>query len=367
MNLTNKLNMEYKIFDINNSEEWISYLNRLPEFNQDIYFDPRYYKISQKFGHSVAECFLYIEGDNFILYPYLKRFLKKLSFDHQYQNYVDIEGAYGLNGAASTLEYTSKHASFFNNFSDTFASYCLDSNIIAEFTRFNSLYRNQNYFMHTENVKVNKSVIVDLFCKDPIMDSYEHSVRKNIKKAERNNLYCIKAKGSEVTTEQLEQFIDIYEKTMLRNQASEFFYFDRKFYNDMNREIRDDMLYFFIYKDKTCVSTELVLKGRQVAYSYLGGTNPEYYACGANVFLKHNVIKYLKSVGLHYFYLGGGMAMDDEIFNYKKKFSRNGVMDFFIGKKIHNKNAYNEIIALWGRNNSNKIKKYKNILTRYWL
>ena len=179
--------------------------------------------------------------------------------------------------------------------------------------------------------------------------------------------FLLKKLKNEKTRILLPAYIGISEKTMLKNRASEFFYFDRKFYNDMNREIRDDVLYFFIYKDKTCVSTELVLKGRQVAYSYLDGTDPEYYVYGANVFLKHNVIKYLKSVGLHYFYLGGGMAMDDEIFNYKKKFSRNGVMDFFIGKKIRNKNAYNEIITLWGRNNSNKIEKYKNILTRYWL
>ena len=359
--------MQYKIFDIDSSKEWISYLSRLPELNQDIYFDPRYYKISQKSGCSSAECFVYSEGNDFILYPYLKRSLKKLSFDHKYQNYFDIEGAYGLNGAASNAEYSKERIPFFNNFSNTFKNYCIDNNIIAEFTRFNSLYKNHKYFTHTENVKINESVIINLSHKNLMKDRYEHSVRKNIKKAERNNLYCTTVKGSEITEEQLEQFINIYEETMLRNQASNFFYFDKKFYNNMNHEMGDDILYFFIYKDKKCVSTELVLKGRKVAYSYLGGTNSEYYVYGANVFLKHNIIKYLKNEGLEYFYLGGGMTIGDEIFNYKKKFSKNGVIDFFVGKKIHNKNVYNDIMLLWEKNNSDKIEKYKNILTRYWL
>ena len=359
--------MKYKIFDIKSSNEWISYLSRLPELSQDIYFDPRFYKINQKFGYSSAECFLYSEGNDFILYPYLKRSLKKLPFNHKYQNYFDIEGAYGLNGAVSNTQYSRDRISFFNNFSNAFKNYCIENNIIAEFTRFNSLYSNHKYFTHTENVKVNESVIINLFHKDLMKDSYEHSVRKNIKKAERHNLYCVTVKGSEITEEQLKQFTDIYEKTMSRNKASNFFYFDRKFYNNMNDEIGRDILYFFVYKDKICVSVELVLKGRKIAYSYLGGTNPAYYAYGANVFLKHNVIKHLQNEGLQYFYLGGGTEIGDEIFNYKKKFSKNGVMDFFIGKKIHNTNVYNDIVLLWEQNNSNKIEKYKNILTRYWL
>ena len=63
--------------------------------------------------------------------------------------------------------------------------------------------------------------------------------------------------------------------------------------------------------------------------------------------------------------LGGGVAMRDGIFKYKKSFGKNGVRDFFIGKRIHNQDIYNLLCRTWERKNPAKKEKYKNYLLKY--
>ena len=52
--------------------------------------------------------------------------------------------------------------------------------------------------------------------------------------------------------------------------------------------------------------------------------------------LKHEIIIYLKTKGVKYFCLGGGATVNDGIYKYKKSFSKDGNVDFYIGKKIYN-------------------------------
>nr|WP_319395129.1 GNAT family N-acetyltransferase [uncultured Desulfobacter sp.] len=362
------MHKEFKRFDLyNHKDEWKKYIQMLPEENQDIYFEPGYYQIYQDAGYGVAECVVYSEDNKFIIYPFLRRTLKNIAFDHPYSDYSDIEGAYGINGAGTNVKNIRDERQFFENFSSEFTEFCLKNKILAEFTRFNSLLENHHYFFHTSILKQNQSIIVNLACENLMIDSYAHAVRKNIKKAERNELSWQVVEGTHTTSEQLDQFMVIYERTMDRNNASDFFYFEKSYFEKLNRELQDKALYFFIFKEDICVSTELVLKGAQTAYSFLGGTDADYYALGSNSFLKHKIHLHLKAIGVKYFYLGGGTTDNDGIFNYKKRFAKNGVIDFFIGKRIFFNEEYDNLISQWEQLNPGKKDKYKNFLTRYRL
>lgn len=53
------------------------------------------------------------------------------------------------------------------------------------------------------------------------------------------------------------------------------------------------------------ISTELVLDGASNCYSYLGGTDSEYFYTRVNASLKYEIIKWAKEKGLKDFVLGG--------------------------------------------------------------
>jgi hypothetical protein len=44
--------------------------------------------------------------------------------------------------------------------------------------------------------------------------------------------------------------------------------------------------------------------------------------------------------------LGGGYREGDGIFRYKRSFASDGVLDFYVGKKVHNHEAVNMIESM---------------------
>ncbi|MDD5457686.1 MAG: GNAT family N-acetyltransferase, partial [Candidatus Margulisbacteria bacterium] len=99
-------------------------------------------------------------------------------------------------------------------------------------------------------------------------------------------------------------------------------------------------IYLHVLNEGSVISTELVLYGSENCYSFLGGTDHVFFHMRPNDFLKYEIIKWAKEKGLKNFILGGGYGGDDGIFKYKRSFSPNGMCDFYIGKKIFDKEKY---------------------------
>ena len=92
--------------------------------------------------------------------------------------YFDIQGAYGYNGIVSTTI----DKDFINLFSKSFNIFCSNNNIIAEFQRINPIIDNiSKYRKDMDVIYNNENILVNLSNED-ILNTYEYSVRKNIKK-----------------------------------------------------------------------------------------------------------------------------------------------------------------------------------------
>nr|WP_245204247.1 GNAT family N-acetyltransferase [Ammoniphilus resinae] len=170
---------------------------------------------------------------------------------------------------------------------------------------------------------------------------FEHKVRKSIKKATKTGLEIeIDSKGS-----RLDDFLKMYYGTMDRSNAKENFYFKEDFFQIIN-EMTNQYVYFHVLYEGQVISTELVIYGTENCYSFLGGTNREFFHLNANSLLKFEIIKWAKEKGLKRFILGGGYGADDGIYKYKKSFAPNGVYDFYVGKKIFDREKYNELVKI---------------------
>jgi len=354
--------MSYKILTLGEKEEWTRLLEKLPIDQQDIYYTPEYYELYEKNGDGQAMCFVFEKDDDIALYPFLKNSVNDLGYDLE-KKYFDIQGAYGYNGVVTS----NNSLSFINKFKDTFIEFCKNSNIVAEFTRFNPIINNHRFSTYLNPFKTNKNIIVDLNHSEDYTwkTIYDRSVRKNVNKAIRNGLTVIKFKGSEISEEWLNQFKDIYSSTLKRRSAENYYYFSDKYFTSLNKKMGNNISYFFTQIKNTTVSCELITYNNHNAYSFLGGTLSEYFSYRPNDILKHQIINHLRKEGFKYFCLGGGASEGDGIYKYKKSFSKNGINDFFIGKKIYLNNIYKKICQEWV--NKFPIKKdfFSNYLLKY--
>ena len=354
--------MSYRTLTLEQKEEWSNLLEKLPIEQQDIYYTPDYYELYEKNGDGKSMCFVYEKNDDIALYPFLINSVNNLGYELD-EEYFDIQGAYGYNGVVSS----NYNLSFRKEFYKTFYQYCLGQNIIAEFTRFNPIINNHEFSDYLRPIKANEDIIVDLKHseKDTWENIYDRSVRKNVKKAIRNNLIVKQFDGNKISDWWYNEFKKIYFSTLKRRYADKYYYFSDIYFSYLKKHLKNKTLYFFTVKDDNVISCELITYKNYHAYSFLGGTLSEYFPYRPNDFLKHEIILYLKSIGVKYFCLGGGSKINDSIYKYKKSFSKNGDVNFYIGKKIYNKEVYDYICQTWSEKYPAISSKYSNMLLRY--
>lgn len=338
-----------KILDTN-CEEWNTYINKLPRNLIDIYYKREYYKIQEVNGDGIGKLFIYEEDDKLAIYPFLINEIKGYDLDNIY---YDIETAYGYGGPIVSCN----DESFRFNFESAFKNFCKENCIVAEFIRFNPLLNNQNIFK--ENVEVIKNrttVYIDL--NKSIDDIWSNEIssknRNMIRKAEKSGLTI-------ELEENIDTFKKIYETTMNKVNANDYYYFNDEYYEAL-KELNN--VYISIKLDGIIIASAIFMNYKDFFHYHLAGSLKEYLKYSPNNLLLWAAIQYAKNNGFKIMHLGGGLTddHDDNLFKFKKSFSKSKY-DFYIGKRIHNKKIYNYLINEWEEKND---KSSKNLL-RYKL
>ena len=352
--------MSHYIFDLSNPDDMDIYSEIVPnEFKKYFLFEGM--ELSNNISKNKRLCFVFQEGGNLCIYHFIKKQVP-LFGNLKSIKYYDISGEYGYNGPV----IVNGDNFFIKKFIQVFKQYCKEENIIAEFIRFNSILENHRDFTEINSIKVNQQIVIDLRRDDIYDKCYEYSTRKNIKKAERNNLICKIYSCNQMTSKLASDFHEVYINTMERNQANKEYYYSLGYFENIRNRYPDKALFVFVYQEKKVVSMELILHNEYMGFSYLGGTDSKYYNCRPNDYLKHNIIFYLKEKGVYFFNMGGGHEINDGIFKYKKNFCIDGVFDYYIGRVIHNQTTYDQIVNSWkGVTCIDDINKYDNYLLKY--
>nr|WP_307999864.1 GNAT family N-acetyltransferase [uncultured Merdimonas sp.] len=259
--------------------------------------------------------------------------------------YFDLITPYGYGGFLGTImDYDSLNKAY--------NKYCVDNNYICEFVRFELF---SDYCQHysgevesrTHNVVRNLESPIDEIWMD-----FKQKVRKNVKRANKYALEVIVDEDGKY----MDDFLCIYYGTMKRSEAKDQFYFSKGFFEEI-MSMNDNSVMFHVKFENKIISTELVIYGENNCYSYLGGTDSEYFYTRANDFLKYEIIRWAKEKGLHNFVLGGGYGVDDGIFQYKMNLAPHGVKEFYIGRKIFDATTYQKLVDI--RCNGNLVLKEK--------
>ena len=318
---------------------WDTLFERLPPEQRDVFYTPSFARLCQETLNRGDEvlCAAMESGDAIVLYPFAKRDLGRLTPFPEFSGRYDITGLYGRGGLVSAQATPEILAEFHMAMAD----YCRTNAIMCGFDRFHPVMANESQASpETRVMDIGGFVVVDLRPDlEAIHESFKPSVRKDIRKAERNAVRCF----DEADDTHLQDFLDIYYATMARNAASEFYYFNAEYFETLCRTIPGQFHFFYAVAGDRIVSCELVLLHGKYAHSFLGGTRREALPLSANPMLKWEIIRALQARGCEYFLLGGGTQPNDGIFQFKKAYAPEGVLPSRIGGTIWDPVMYRQL------------------------
>jgi len=357
-----KRKTNYKLLNLSYKNQWNDYLKLLPKNQQDVYFTPEYYSLYEQNGDGEANCFVFEKEGNIVLYPFLKNSINELGYSLD-KEYYDIQGAYGYNGILTN----SADSDFIDLFHQYFNDYCLQNNIIAEFSRFHPLLGNQDLSVdHFQIIFDRETVALDL------TQDYESIWKNEYSSKNRNMIRKAQKDGSRIEiisnpdSSQIDTFIEIYNHSMKMVKADEYYYFKRDFFFNTFSLLKKNVFLFNVFNSNDDVVCSSIFFHYGKFFHYHLSGRSELANNTVNNFLLDEAVKYAKEIGAEIFHFGGGISSDadDRLLKFKTNFSKTR-LPFYIGKKIHNKIIYDEVVRQWEEDNPEMRFKYKSYLLKY--
>lgn len=322
----------------------------------DIYYLYEYCKSLELHGDG-QPLLIYYECGNFRLcYVVLKLDISQsMEFNGLLPSdtFFDISTPYGYGGPLIDGDLDDENV---KRFFIELNKYCEKKNIISQFIRFNPITKNHEIFRDNSNIKTLKqSVYIDTMSKEIIFENLTSKNRNMIRKAKKNNVEIFYDDG-----ENIECFIKIYNETMKRNGATEYYYFNNDYFDYICKNMKKSVKLFYAMYNNKIVSSSIILYNETTMHYHLSGTLGEYMPLAVNNLLLYNAALWGCEKGIEKFHLGGGINNQDSLFSFKKNFNKHGLIDFYIGSNIFNKDKFNHLVELRKKydNNFDKDNKF---------
>lgn len=347
--------MIIRIFNKTNSLEYKAFLD-VNGITLDIYYYPEFLDIEANVVGGEFEIFTIgnSKSREVFIYPYIKIWIRN------YPEHFDIVSPYGYAGPYSSNEY------IFIQGEKEFLNYLRTQNALTEFVRYHFVYNEKMKFKININNELNRSLIVMDLRKD-----WDDILLNEISMNNRNYYRKLKKEGYtfeiDYTFNYLGEFTQMYNDTMKHANASHNFLFDKHYFDKLVQNLKDKIRLARITKEGITYSAVLFFISGSVSHYYLMGRNLDYPKIPATILLYIEVAKWAKENSIDLINMGGGItnSPDDPLFKFKKNYSKE-TKPFYIGKRIHNVNLYNQIKDDWiNSNGKEKFDKIKHLLQFY--
>lgn len=336
------------------TEHWNQYLSSFAPEQKDVYYTEEYVRLYETEAER-ALCYVYNEDNKCFLMPFLSR-----AFLHKGVTYYDFETAYGYGGPI----YNTDDETFIQNAWAAFMEYANQNNYICGFVRFHPIMNNVKAFEDFGKLYFDrKTIAIDLSGGiDATWMNEIHTKNRNvIKKGEKNGLKFI----VDDKYEHLPEFITLYNSTMDKLSAEDFYYFPDSYYENLRNNIPDSLLGLVEHQGKI-VAAAIFFYSLPYGHYHLAGSDRSALNLSPNNFLLWNAAKELTARGVQKFHLGGGTDGSEEnsLYQYKRKFSKSEYQ-FSFGKLMLNQDVYDCVVDEWAAKNPEKAEKLKYILLKY--
>ncbi len=289
----------------------------------DIYLTHMYGQITEISDKGEWQVAIWDNGR--IIYPYLK---KPIKYDNK--TYYDLQSPYGYSGIFCDETVTEEE---FLEFRKEFLINGKKKGYLTEFIRFSPYLNNKLFGFYQLK---SQTVGIDLQ-EYPEKSSKRH--RRYVKKALTHGY---QGQVEVANTENINQFVVLYEKTMDRLNAKPYYYFSKEYYQKLLEYLKDHLIIVTVKKGNHLVASAIYFQWKPYLHYHLGGSDEDHLKYGINNFLHHVVASYGKENGYQLVHLGGGNKKGDSLFEFKKSVG-NKLFDYYLGKNIINPEIYNKL------------------------
>ncbi len=325
-----------KIYTLDDREKWDEVVKSFS--NHDIYWLSGYVKAFKIHGDG-EPILIYIEngsarGINVVMKRDIAD-IEGLSKDIPSNKYFDLSTPYGYGGWIIDGE---KEASFLSEY-EIWAS---KNNIISEFVRFHPMVRNHEFCENDyEVVGLGEVVHMDLSSPEVIWSNISSKNRNHINKAIKSGVKIYNGRFPEI----FHTFKIIYDGTMERDTATDYYFFEPKFYESILTDLPQNAQVFWAEKDDQIIAASIILAQNGRLNYHLSGSRKETNIYAPTNLLLYEVALWGSANGYKTLYLGGGVGSgEDSLFKFKRAFYKGDLNRFYIGKKIFDVDKYNELV-----------------------
>jgi hypothetical protein len=142
----------------------------------------------------------------------------------------------------------------------------------------------------------------------------------------------------------LESFRTIYDDTMERLGAGEFYLFPQEYYRSLREGLGERLGVALALHDGETVGGALFLADRRFAHYHLSGTTDAGRELKAGTLLVHAGAEWARAQGCELLHLGGGTSGADSLFAFKKSFGGD-TFSYAFATLIADRERYDELVA----------------------
>lgn len=319
------------------ADTWNTLLARIPR--ADVYFSPDYLLALEKWGEGEARAFFYEEGDDLLLYPFMRRELPRFDgLEAEIAGYGDVSTPYGyggpiLSGEPSPGFAARARAALENHFRD--------DGVISEFIRFHPLIDNQAVWPLSQIRMLQNTVAMDLAGGEtPILQRMNPNTRRKVRRSFRENLDVEISRSVDAVGE----FWRVYDATMTRLGAKDYYHFSQDALLQFVECLGDRAWICLVRSEGATAAAGLFLHYGEFLHYHLGGSSAELLNVRPNDRMFYEMAAWGHERGAKMLHLGGGAAGNDSLFRFKSGFS-DLVFEWYLGSAIHDANAYSTLTA----------------------
>ena len=310
-----------QVVNITENETWDDIVTDFP--NYDVYYLSGYVKAFQIHGDGEPKLLFYKSEGLKAIYVYMKR---KTAIE----GYYDSITPYGYGGVLFEGDITE------DNLREFWLSYqkiMQEEGIVDNFVRYHPVLANAVPMKDiTTVIDLGKTIAIDLLSEDVIWSNIISKNRNMIRKAEKNGVEIRHGKDLELFND----FERIYNSTMMKDQAEEYYFFEDSFYESIHRDLYDNYEMFYAVIDGQVIAMSIMLFANNRMHYHLSGSIVEYRNLAPSNLLLYKAALWGCEHGFKTFHLGGGVGSgEDNLYKFKAAFNRNSDYQFSIGKEIY--------------------------------